>query len=571
MASEEQTECTSTSSNIKEKYKEELLNATDDMRRDGVLCNVKLRVGDEIFRAHRSTLAACSPYFRGLFTNEMLEKSADEIRLDFLEVSVMNTLLRYMYTGEVDFTEENARALVSAADYLIIQSLKELGSRFLIATLNPSNCFNLSSFAEKYSCQALADSAMQFIVRNFVAACDTQAFKSIEYGVLVDIISRDDLLVNGEEEVYEAVVSWVKHSIDSRAELFEDLFSRVRLFSIPKHYLINHIDKEELVNSSFICTRSLLEALKWQVSYDHSDDKKPRVCLEKYLNVIALCGGNLSREVVCFLPETKQWSPLADMLVPRDEHVTTTWDNHVYAFGSTQQENGQAAEQFDYRINSWTAVANMPGARSASSAVTCADQIYVIGGRITYEGSTNKVMRYDPAINRWYQEPPMTSSRAGLCAVSLGECVYVMGGLNHSNEFLNTVECYNPRHKSWVSLEPMRATRYFACAVVLNKKIFVIGGQSYSGAYLSSCETYDPETDEWSALPNVSVARQAAGVARIGCRIYLFGGCNNSGSLDTVECYDERSRAWAIVTRMPCKRSWIQCQVLRVAEEMLKT
>ena len=88
--------------------------------------------------------------------------------------------------------------------------------------------------------------------------------------------------------------------------------------------------------------------------------------------------------------------------------------------------------------------------------------------------------------------------------------------------------------------------------------------------YLSSCEVLDLATEEWASLPNISVPRQAAGVTRLGNRIYLFGGCYNSGSLDSVECYDERRRSRETVSKIPCKRSWFQCGVLRVAKEIFE-
>ena len=179
-------------------------------------------------------------------------------------------------------------------------------------------------------------------------------------------------------------------------------------------------------------------------------------------------------------------------------------------------------------------------------------------------------MRYDADINKWFIETSMSVKRAGLCSAACDGLVYAIGGLSDRNEFLRTVERYDPRKKVWSDVTPMQVARYFACAVEMNGKIFVIGGQSSSGAYLSSCEALDPSTEEWASLPNISVSRQAAGVTRLGYRIYLFGGCNNSGSLDSVECYDDRKRSWEAIARMPCKRSWVQCGVLRVAKDLFE-
>ena len=42
--------------------------AFEEFRRDKLLCDVTLRVGDQEFKAHRVVLAATCPYFRGMFT-----------------------------------------------------------------------------------------------------------------------------------------------------------------------------------------------------------------------------------------------------------------------------------------------------------------------------------------------------------------------------------------------------------------------------------------------------------------------------------------------------------------------
>lgn len=551
-----------------EQYKDLLLKATDQLRKEGLLCDVRLLVEGQSFHAHRSILASSSPYFRGLFTNDMKERALMECKLDQLPCSVMEALLCYVYTGNVTLTEENAENLVAAADYLIIQSLKDIGCQFLESLLSPTRCFGLRDFAEKYSCEALKSSATSYIVKHFTEACDTEAFKSIDYKVYSEIIARDDLEVSREEDVYETLVTWVKHDLETRREHFDELFSKIRLSSLSKHYLVNQVEREELVNSSFYCTKLVVEALNSFVLHAYDDREPARKNLKRHLDVITVCGGNLSREATCYSPEKKKWLPLADMLRARDEHCTAVHDNVLYAFGSTQSENGQSVEQYNAHTNSWLAVANMPQMRCAATAVTSGDHVFIIGGRIPNGGSTKQVMRYDADINKWFIETPMSSKRAGLCSAACHGFVYAVGGLSDRNEFLRTVERYNPRKKVWTDISPMQVARYFACAVEMNGKIFVIGGQSSTGAYLSSCEALDPVTEEWASLPNISVPRQAAGVTKLGNRIFLFGGCNNSGSLDSVECYDERKRSWETVTKMPCKRSWVQCGVLRVAKDL---
>ena len=51
-------------------YHQTLLDGFQVLRRDSALCDVTLIAGDEQFNVHRVLLAACSPYFRELFTKD---------------------------------------------------------------------------------------------------------------------------------------------------------------------------------------------------------------------------------------------------------------------------------------------------------------------------------------------------------------------------------------------------------------------------------------------------------------------------------------------------------------------
>ena len=56
-------------------------------------------------------LAGCSPYLRAMFTNGMLESEKSSVTIREIEPQTMETLLDYMYTGELitqvsDYTGE---------------------------------------------------------------------------------------------------------------------------------------------------------------------------------------------------------------------------------------------------------------------------------------------------------------------------------------------------------------------------------------------------------------------------------------------------------------------------------
>ena len=51
-------------------YHQTLLRGFDELRQDAHLCDVTLIAGQAKYPVHRSLLAACSPYFRQMFTKD---------------------------------------------------------------------------------------------------------------------------------------------------------------------------------------------------------------------------------------------------------------------------------------------------------------------------------------------------------------------------------------------------------------------------------------------------------------------------------------------------------------------
>lgn len=58
-----------------------ILAGLNDLRKKEELLDITLIVQNEVFHAHKAVLAACSDYFRAMFTDNMLESRQTEIVL----------------------------------------------------------------------------------------------------------------------------------------------------------------------------------------------------------------------------------------------------------------------------------------------------------------------------------------------------------------------------------------------------------------------------------------------------------------------------------------------------------
>jgi len=75
--------------------------------------------GEEVpFAIHRVIICGCSPYLRDLLTQEMNE--ANKVRIPEVSPEMMQWVVDFAYTNEVEIDDENVRDVLSVADRFVI-------------------------------------------------------------------------------------------------------------------------------------------------------------------------------------------------------------------------------------------------------------------------------------------------------------------------------------------------------------------------------------------------------------------------------------------------------------------
>ncbi|XP_075042015.1 zinc finger and BTB domain-containing protein 7C [Mixophyes fleayi] len=104
-------------------HSSDILCGLNQQRHDGLLCDVILVIQDQEYRTHRAVLAACSKYFKKLFTTGSLVEQPYIYEIDFVKPEAFSAILEFAYTSTLTITTSNLKQILDAAEMLEIQCI----------------------------------------------------------------------------------------------------------------------------------------------------------------------------------------------------------------------------------------------------------------------------------------------------------------------------------------------------------------------------------------------------------------------------------------------------------------
>ncbi|XP_066887785.1 kelch-like protein 3 isoform X9 [Kogia breviceps] len=509
----------------------------NELRSKQLLCDVVIVAEDVEIEAHRVVLAACSPYFCAMFTGDMSESKAKKIEIKDVDGQTLSKLIDYIYTAEIEVTEENVQVLLPAASLLQLMDVRQNCCDFLQSQLHPTNCLGIRAFADVHTCTDLLQQANAYAEQHFPEVMLGEEFLSLSLDQVCSLISSDKLTVSSEEKVFEAVISWINYEKETRLEHMAKLMEHVRLPLLPRDYLVQTVEEEALIKNNNTCKDFLIEAMKYhllpldQRLLIKNPRTKPRtpVSLPKVMIVVGGQAPKAIRSVECYDFEEDRWDQIAELPSRRCRAGVVFMAGHVYAVGGF---NGslrvRTVDVYDGVKDQWTSIASMQERRSTLGAAVLNDLLYAVGG---FDGSTGKlyavggydgasrqclstVEQYNPATNEWTYVADMSTRRSGAGVGVLSGQLYATGG--HDGPLVRkSVEVYDPGTNTWKQVADMNMCRRNAGVCAVNGLLYVVGGDDGS-CNLASVEYYNPVADKWTLLPsNMSTGRSYAGVAVI--------------------------------------------------------
>ncbi|XP_065168992.1 kelch-like protein 17 [Atheta coriaria] len=538
------------------------------MRQNEQLCDITLTIGLEQFKAHKVVLASISPYFFAMFNGDMREHTSGEVILHDMDPMAIDLLVEYAYTGEIIITPDNVQVLLPASSLLQISTVREACCKFLMLQLHPTNCLGIRSFADTHSCKELHTKSHCFALQNFQQVVSTEEFLLLPFAEVEELISNSQLNISSEEDVFQAVLNWVKHDLTSRSQYVSRLMVHVRLPLVNREFLMTRVDNERLVREDSQCRELLLEAMRYHLaperrcalSTPRTMERKPKGA-EPYL--FAVGGGSLfaiHAECEVYNPKTDAWTTIAPMQWRRSRSGVTGLRRNLYVVGGYDGASDLAtAECYNPLLNSWSPITPMGTKRSCLGICSFDGLIYVCGG---YDGASclSSMERFDPLTGIWCSCPAMNTRRR-YCRIAVVEnCVYALGGFDSTN-YQASVERFDPRVGSWSPVPSMSSRRSSCGVAALDGHLYCIGGNDGTMC-MSSGERFNVRRNAWEPITSMHNRRSTHEVVAIGGYIYAIGGNDGSSSLNSVEKFDPLLSKWTVVSSMVTRRSSVGAAVL---------
>ncbi|KAM4626544.1 kelch-like protein 23 [Discoglossus pictus] len=525
--------------------------------KDGLFTDVTLvSSSGKVYHCHKAALAACSNYFKVMFTADMKERSKNQIKLSGIDHTILDALVNYTYTAKVRITARNVQNLLQAADQLHFVSVKEACEQFLVRHLDTDNCLGMHSFAEFHVCPDLEKESRRIIVSQFEDVWTQDEFVEIGFEKLLYILSQDNINVGKEEALLRPLARWLGHDSRKRIGYIHELLKCIKI-DVDDDYLRSslalhkkHLLNENKIQSMLYYTlrpqaqetskRSMASMFviggyywhplsevhvwdpvnnNWIQGADMPDHTRESYSATSLGPNIYITGGYRSDNIEAlntvwiYNVETDEWTEGCPMLQARYYHCSVTLSGCVYVLGGYRKgAPAQEAEFYDPLKKIWVPIADMIKGVGNATACVQRDVIYVSGGHYGYRGSCtyDKIQSYRSDINEWSVLSVCPHPEYGLCSIALQNKLYLIGGQT------TTTDCYDLENNEWTELSPTMERRMECGAVVINGFIYITGGYSYSkGTYLQSIEKYNPESDKWELVGNLPSPMRSHGCVSV--------------------------------------------------------
>nr|VZI37428.1 unnamed protein product [Spirometra erinaceieuropaei] len=356
---------------------------------------------------------------------------------------------------------------------------------------------------------SLMETCINLMQAQFTSFVSSDHFVRLPADTVLTLLRNDNLSVDSEEAVFEAISSWVgagdKECDNERLRLHApEMLKEVRWCQTTVEFRSRVVDSHPMFQDSTSCARFMAQVEQWMT---YADKNKP------------LCPFNRRRR----------------------PHPT------IFVFGKDKEQDRWSVLRFDPHLEKEERIADMEKREYATYSVV-GESIFVVGGDTAQGCYSTSVEEFLVAEGRWRKRASLAVGRNKHAAVVVTEAggetlIGVFGGFHSNDERLSSCEVYEVSRDRWFKLPDLREKRSSTAAAYLpgDSRIFVFGGSN--GPCLASVEFCHlradwreraTSSDFWQPAAPMRTARWGLAATHFRGKIIVAGG---SGGGNVVEMF----------------------------------
>ena len=230
------------------------------MWRKQLFCDLVLQLPKGELHAHKMAFAAHSTALADKFA----EYPSDEIiSLDLadFQADIVFAITSFLYTTDLEINDDNVGQLLTCGAELGLEALVGL-CRAYLSNYNVHNAILYHSIAETEGITDLRDDIFDFICHHFSEIVKSRHYPKVQFERIASLLSRDQLGVSSELEVFHAVVTWVNHDRAQRLPLAPMLMKCVRFHLMAPDVLVTKVEAVDWIFEPRECHNVLYDAFK---------------------------------------------------------------------------------------------------------------------------------------------------------------------------------------------------------------------------------------------------------------------------------------------------------------------
>ncbi|KAL5008930.1 hypothetical protein ScPMuIL_014511 [Solemya velum] len=233
-------------------------------------CDVTISTGEKEIKAHRIILSTFSPYFAAMFSLNMKEgRDGHEVQLGYLDGEILEKVIDFGYTGEIDIQGEDVFDILSTANFLGMDPLVRGCCMYLMVHMDKDNCLDVLEVADSHGCRELYEAAKLVALHHFVETCRSNRFLFLPPDLVLKLVKDENIVVQKQNlvappceqelEIWHAIENYVNFDLPNRKHYLMEFFRYIRLPLLDCDMLLT-VEQSTLIQENGFCMKLLEEA-----------------------------------------------------------------------------------------------------------------------------------------------------------------------------------------------------------------------------------------------------------------------------------------------------------------------